>query len=72
MAKSTTPHVPTMMVVGLGMILIASLAAVAALAWAQSRAGSPLLARPRRRRPEPDLDEDDVVEGASGRPVAEA
>ncbi len=50
MAKSRSSHVPTMMVVGLGMILIASLAAVAALAWAHSRSGGPLLARQRAGR----------------------
>ena len=48
MAKSSGPHVPTMVVVGLGMVLIAGLAAVAAWAWAQRR--GPLLAGQRARR----------------------
>lgn len=48
MAKSSGPHVPTMMVVGLGMVLIAALAAVAAWAWSQKR--GPLLATQRARR----------------------
>lgn len=65
MSKSNGPHVPTMMVVGLGMILIAGLAAVAAWAWANKR---PLLAAQRRHQPRPEPHE--VSNGAG--PAIEA
>lgn len=48
MSKSNGQHVPTMLVVGLGMLLIAALAAVAAWAWSHKR--GPLLERQRARR----------------------